>query len=75
MTSPDDYAALHESAVIGTIAPRAQVAVAGPDRAAFLQGLLTNDTASLTAGTAAMPHGSRRKAACCATSTSSNPET
>jgi folate-binding protein YgfZ len=50
MTSPDDYAALHESAVIGTIAPRGQVAVAGPDRAAFLQGLLTNDTASLTAG-------------------------
>ena len=51
MTSPDDYAALHESAAIGTIAPRRQVAVAGPDRAAFLQGLLTNDTASLTAGT------------------------
>jgi folate-binding protein YgfZ len=50
MTSPDDYAALHESAVIGTIAPRGQLAVAGPDRATFLQGLLTNDTASLTAG-------------------------
>ena len=51
MTSPDDYAALHESAAIGAIAPRRQVAVAGPDRAAFLQGLLTNDMASLTAGT------------------------
>jgi folate-binding protein YgfZ len=50
MTSPDDYAALHESAVIGTIAPRGQLAVAGPDRATFLQGLLTNDTESLTAG-------------------------
>ncbi len=50
MTSPDDYAALHESAVIGTVAPRGQLAVAGPDRAAFLQGLLTNDTASLAAG-------------------------
>jgi tRNA-modifying protein YgfZ len=50
MTSPDDYAALHENAVIGAIAPRAQVAVAGPERAAFLQGLLTNDTASLVPG-------------------------
>jgi tRNA-modifying protein YgfZ len=50
MTSPDDYAALHESAVIGAIAPRRQVAVAGPERAAFLQGLLTNDTASLIPG-------------------------
>jgi tRNA-modifying protein YgfZ len=50
MTSPDDYAALHENAVIGAIAPRAQVAVAGPERAAFLQGLLTNDTASLIPG-------------------------
>ena len=50
MTSPDDYAALHENAVIGAIAARGQVAVAGPERAAFLQGLLTNDTASLISG-------------------------
>jgi folate-binding protein YgfZ len=50
MTSPDDYAALHENALIGAIAPRGQVAVAGPERAAFLQGLLTNDTASLAPG-------------------------
>jgi folate-binding protein YgfZ len=50
MTSQDDYAALHESAAIGAVAPRGQIAVAGPDRAAFLHGLLTNDTASLTAG-------------------------
>src|SRR5439155_23529415 len=50
MTSPDDYAALHQNAVIGAIAPRGQIAVPGPDRAAFLHGLLTNDTASLTAG-------------------------
>jgi tRNA-modifying protein YgfZ len=50
MTSPDDYAALHENAVIGAIAARGQVAVAGPERAAFLQGLLTNDTASLIPG-------------------------
>ena len=50
MTSPDDYAALHQSAVIGAIAARGQVAVAGPERATFLQGLLTNDTASLIPG-------------------------
>ncbi len=51
MTSPDDYTAIHAGAAIGAIAPRGQVAVAGPDRGAFLHGLLTNDTASLTAGT------------------------
>src|SRR5258705_3791278 len=50
MTSPDDYAALRERAVIGSIAPRGQIAVAGPDRAAFLHGLLTNDVALLAAG-------------------------
>jgi folate-binding protein YgfZ len=50
MTSPDDDAALHEGAVIGAIAQRGQIAVAGKDRATFLHGLLTNDTASLTAG-------------------------
>src|ERR1044072_6985546 len=47
MTSPDDYAALREGAAIGEIAPRGQIAVAGPDRLTFLHGLLTNDTASL----------------------------
>ena len=46
----DDYKALHESAAIGAVAPRGQIAVAGADRASFLHGLLTNDTASLTAG-------------------------
>ncbi|HKC55410.1 MAG TPA: glycine cleavage T C-terminal barrel domain-containing protein [Vicinamibacterales bacterium] len=51
MTSPDDYTAIHAGAVIGAIAARGQVAVAGPDRGAFLHGLLTNDTASLTPGT------------------------
>jgi folate-binding protein YgfZ len=50
MTSPDDYAALRENAVIGAITARGQVAVAGPERATFLQGLLTNDTASLIPG-------------------------
>ena|SRR5436190_11104900 len=50
MTSQDDYAALREGAAIGAIAPRGQIAIAGPDRATFLHGLLTNDTAALTAG-------------------------
>jgi folate-binding protein YgfZ len=50
MTSPDDYTAIHEGAAIGAIAPRGQIAVAGPDRATFLHGLLTNDTASLAPG-------------------------
>ncbi|HEY3161125.1 MAG TPA: glycine cleavage T C-terminal barrel domain-containing protein [Vicinamibacterales bacterium] len=51
MTSPDDYAAIHAGAAMGAVAPRGQIAVAGPDRATFLHGLLTNDTASLTPGT------------------------
>jgi folate-binding protein YgfZ len=50
MTSPDDYLAIHAGAAIGAIAPRGQIAVAGPDRATFLNGLLTNDTASLAPG-------------------------
>ena len=50
MTSTGDYAALHEDVVIGAIAPRGQIAVAGPERAAFLQGFLTNDTTALTSG-------------------------
>src|SRR5689334_12334389 len=50
MTSPDDYTALRESAAIGAIAPRGQIAVAGADRLTFLHGLLTNDIASLAAG-------------------------
>jgi folate-binding protein YgfZ len=50
MTSPDDYSALHEGAIIGAIAERRQIAVSGPDRASFLQGLLTNDIPSVTAG-------------------------
>ncbi len=50
MTSLDDYAALHTGAVTGAIADRRQIAVAGPDRASFLQGLLTNDIPALTAG-------------------------
>jgi folate-binding protein YgfZ len=44
------YAALHESAGIGAISARAQIAVGGKDRASFLQGLLTNDIPALTPG-------------------------
>lgn len=49
-TSPDGYRAIHEAAASGAIAPRAQIAVAGKDRGAYLQGLLTNDIQALTAG-------------------------
>lgn len=47
----DHYLALREKAVIGTIAPRSAIGVAGKDRAAYLQGLLTNDVQALTPGT------------------------
>lgn len=47
----EDYRQLREDAAIGAIAPRQQIAVAGPDRATYLQGLLTNDIPSLSAGT------------------------
>jgi folate-binding protein YgfZ len=50
MTFLDDDTALHKGAVTGAIADRRQIAVAGPDRASFLQGLLTNDIPALTAG-------------------------
>ena len=46
-----DDAAVREGAAIGSISPRAQIAVAGPDRATYLQGLLTNDIQALTEGT------------------------
>jgi len=47
----DDYRHIREGAAVGAIAPRHQIAVAGPDRATYLQGLLTNDIPSLSAGT------------------------
>ena len=47
----DDYAAIREGAAIGSISPRVQLAVAGNDRASYLQGLLTNDIQALTPGT------------------------
>lgn len=41
---------LSENAVIGAVAPRRAIGVAGKDRAAYLQGLLTNDIQALTPG-------------------------
>ncbi|HET9540997.1 MAG TPA: folate-binding protein, partial [Candidatus Limnocylindria bacterium] len=40
-----------EGAFIGAVQSRAQLAVAGKDRASFLQGLLTNDIEALEPGT------------------------
>ena len=51
MNLQDDYRAIREAAAVGSIAPRAQLAVAGNDRASYLQGLLTNDIQSLAPGT------------------------
>ena len=50
-TLSEDYRHIREDSAIGAIAPRQQIAVAGPDRATYLQGLLTNDIPSLAAGT------------------------
>jgi folate-binding protein YgfZ len=41
---------VHEGAAIGSISARAQIAVAGSDRATYLQGLLTNDIVALADG-------------------------
>src|SRR4051794_1536249 len=49
--SLEDDLALREGAGIGAVSPRGQIAVAGKDRASYLQGLLTNDIQALTAGT------------------------
>lgn len=46
-----EYQQIHEGAVLGAIQARAQLAVAGKDRASFLQGLLTNDVQALEPGT------------------------
>jgi len=51
MTLEDGYRAIRERAAIGAVAPRVQIAVSGADRAAYLQGLLTNDIQSLAPGT------------------------
>ena len=50
MADPADEAAVRTGAAIGSISPRAQIAVAGSDRATYLQGLLTNDIQALAEG-------------------------
>jgi folate-binding protein YgfZ len=50
MADPADEAAVRSGAAIGSISPRAQIAVAGADRATYLQGLLTNDIPALAEG-------------------------
>jgi folate-binding protein YgfZ len=51
MTLQEGYRAIREHAVVGAVAPSLQIAVAGQDRAAYLQGLLTNDIQALRPGT------------------------
>jgi tRNA-modifying protein YgfZ len=50
MATEQDYRQIVENAAIGEVAPTLQLAVAGNDRASFLQGLLTNDVQALKAG-------------------------
>jgi folate-binding protein YgfZ len=50
MTLHDEYSAVSQSAVVGSIAVRGQIAVTGRDRASYLQGLLTNDIPALVPG-------------------------
>ena len=50
MTLHQHYTAIREGAAIGAISARQQLAVAGKDRASFLQGLLTNDIPPLVPG-------------------------
>ena len=45
-----DFAAIRESAAVGSIAVRAPIGLSGGDRASYLQGLLTNDIQSLQPG-------------------------
>jgi folate-binding protein YgfZ len=51
MTLQDDHRTIAEGAALGAVEPRQQIAVAGNDRASYLQGLLTNDIQALTPGT------------------------
>ncbi len=50
MTFPDQHHALEHGAAIGAVAPRHAIGLAGKDRAAYLQGLLTNDIQALVPG-------------------------
>lgn len=51
MTLPDDYQRIRQHAALATVAPRGLLVLSGRDRGTYLQGLLTNDTASLKPGT------------------------
>lgn len=50
MSLADDYRSIHEGVALGALMPRLPIAVAGGDRATYLQGLLTNDITALTPG-------------------------
>ena len=50
MFSPEAYRAAHESAVVHVRHARGRIRLTGRDRLTYLQGLLTNDVAALTAG-------------------------
>ena len=50
MTVQAHDSVIRTGAAIGAISPRRQIAVAGKDRASYLQGLLTNDIEALTQG-------------------------
>lgn len=50
MSLQDDYRAIRTGSAIGAVAARGQLAIAGKDRASYLQGLLTNDIVALTPG-------------------------
>lgn len=50
MTLAEEYRALKEKAVMGTVAPGSPIAVRGKDRKEYLHGLLTNDIRSLIPG-------------------------
>ena len=51
MFSPDQYRAVRHGAGIVNRSARGKIAMTSADRAAYLQGLLTNDIAALTPGT------------------------
>ncbi len=48
---PVDTAPLHEGAVVVDLTGRGSLVVSGPDRVAFLQGVVTNDVRALAPGT------------------------
>ena len=51
MFSPERYTAAHVGAVVLVRQTRGRIVLTGADRLSYLQGLLTNDIAALTAGT------------------------